>query len=91
MSVTDTNENKVLNWNAKIQIAMKSYLITLNRLKNQNSENIPTQEDYNDNCTRGIFRTWRNIYERLFLSIINGLKPLIIFARKLHRRFSTGL
>ena len=33
MSVTDTNENKVLNWNKKIQIAMKSYLITLKRLK----------------------------------------------------------
>ena len=35
MSVTDTNENKVLNWNKKIQIAMKSYLITLKRLKNK--------------------------------------------------------
>ena len=33
MSVTDTNENNVLNWNKKIQIAMKSYLITLKRLK----------------------------------------------------------
>ena len=33
MSVTDTNENKVLNWNKKIQIAIKSYLITLKRLK----------------------------------------------------------
>ena len=40
MSVTDTNENKVWNWNMKIQIATKSYLITLKRLKNQNSENI---------------------------------------------------
>ena len=26
-----------------------------------------------------------------FVSIMNGLRPLIIFARKLHRRFSTGL
>ena len=33
MSVTDTNENKVLNWNKKIQVAIKSYLITLKRLK----------------------------------------------------------
>ena len=33
MPVTDTNENKVLNYNKKIQIAMKSYLITLKRLK----------------------------------------------------------
>ena len=33
MSVTDTNENKVLNWNKKMQIAIKSYLITLKRLK----------------------------------------------------------
>ena len=33
MSVTDTNENKVLNWNTKIQIATKSYLKTLKRLK----------------------------------------------------------
>ena len=42
MSVTDTNENKVLNWNKKIQIAMKSYLITLKRLKKkQNSEKFP--------------------------------------------------
>ena len=41
MSVTDTNENKALNWNMKIQIAMKSYLITLKRLKTQNSESIP--------------------------------------------------
>ena len=35
MSVTETNENKVLNWNTKIQIAMKSYLITLKMLKTQ--------------------------------------------------------
>ena len=38
MSVTDTNENKVLNWNTKIQIAMQSYLITLKRFKNPNSK-----------------------------------------------------
>ena len=38
MSVTETNENKVLNWNTKIQIAMKSYLITLKRLKIPNSK-----------------------------------------------------
>ena len=41
MFVTDTNENKVLNWNTKIQIVTKSYLKTLKRLKNQNSENTP--------------------------------------------------
>ena len=40
MSVTDTNENKVLNWNTKIQIVTKSYPKTLKRLKNL-SENIP--------------------------------------------------
>ena len=40
MFVTDTNENKVLNWNTKIQIATKSYLKTPKRLKNL-SENIP--------------------------------------------------
>ena len=41
MSVTDTNENKVLNWSKKIQIAIKSYLITLKRLKKkQNSEKL---------------------------------------------------
>ena len=34
MSITETNEkDNVLNWNKKIQIAMKSYLITLTRLK----------------------------------------------------------
>ena len=38
MSVTETNKNKVLNWNTKIQIAMKSYLITLKRLRNPNSK-----------------------------------------------------
>ena len=32
MPVTDTNENRILNWNTEIQIAMKSYLITLKRL-----------------------------------------------------------
>ena len=41
MSVTDTNENKVLKWNTKIQFVTKSYLKTLKRLKNQYSENIP--------------------------------------------------
>ena len=41
MLVTDINKNKVLNWNAKIQFVMKSYLKTLKRLKNQNSENTP--------------------------------------------------
>ena len=41
MFVTDANENEVLNWNTKIQIVTKSYLKTLERLKNQNSENIP--------------------------------------------------
>ena len=41
MSATDTNENKVLNWNTKVQIVTKSYLETLKRLKKQNSENIP--------------------------------------------------
>ena len=41
MSVTDTNESKVLNWNKKIRIAIKSYLITLKRLKKkQNSEKL---------------------------------------------------
>ena len=40
MSVTDTNENKVLNWNTKIQIVTKSYLKALKRLKNL-SENSP--------------------------------------------------
>ena len=58
MSATDTNENKVLNWNTKVQIVTKSYLETLKRLKKQNSENIPMYEDYNDSRTRGIFRTW---------------------------------
>ena len=33
MSVTDTNENKVLNSNTKIQIAMKSYLINTKKVK----------------------------------------------------------
>ena len=41
MSVTDVNDNKVLNWNTKIQIVTTSYLKTLKRFKNQNSENIP--------------------------------------------------
>ena len=42
MSVTDTNENKVLNWNKKIQIAIKSSLITLKRLKkNKIPKNYP--------------------------------------------------
>ena len=40
MLVTDTNENKALNWNTKIQIVTKSYLKILKRLKNL-SENIP--------------------------------------------------
>ena len=40
MSVTDTNENKVLKWNMKIQNVTKSYLKTLKRLKKQYSENI---------------------------------------------------
>ena len=40
MSVTDTNENQVLNWNKKIQIAIKSYLITLKRLKNPKFQKI---------------------------------------------------
>ena len=35
MSVTDTNENKVLKWNMKIQTVAKSYLKTLKRLKNK--------------------------------------------------------
>ena len=33
MSVTDINDNKVLNWNTKIQIVIKSYLKTLKRFK----------------------------------------------------------
>ena len=33
ISVTDINENKVLNWNTKIQIVTKSYLKTLKTLK----------------------------------------------------------
>ena len=33
MSVTDINDNKVLYWNRKIQIVMKSYLKTLKRFK----------------------------------------------------------
>ena len=37
MFVTDTNEDKVLNWNTKRQIVTKSYLKTLKSLKNQNS------------------------------------------------------
>ena len=41
MSVTDINDNKVLNWNPKIQILTKFYLKTLKRLKNKTSENIP--------------------------------------------------
>ena len=41
MSVTDTNENKVLKSNTKIQIATKYYLKTLKRSKKQYSENIP--------------------------------------------------
>ena len=41
MSVTDTNEDKVLNWNKKIQIAIKSYLITLKRLKPKFRKIIP--------------------------------------------------
>ena len=33
MSVTEINENQVLNWNTKIQIITKSYLKTLKTLK----------------------------------------------------------
>ena len=57
MSVTDTNENKVLNWNTKIQIAMKSVSDNIKKVKNPKFQNIPKQEDCNDSRTRSIFRT----------------------------------
>ena len=90
MSVTNTNENKVLKWNTKIQTVTKSYLKTLKRSKNQYSENILCHritmavalEAYlqpNEASTKGFF-WW----------IINRLKLLIIFAKKIHGRFSAG-
>ena len=40
---------------------------------------------------RGVFRTQSNIYDGAFFAkIVNAQKPLIISAKKLHRRCSTG-
>ena len=89
MSVTDTNDNIVLKWNTEIQIVTKSYLKTLKRSKNQYSRNMCSRitmavalEAYlepNETSAKGFF-WW----------IINRLKPLTIFAKKTHGRFSAG-
>ena len=84
MSVTDTNENKVLNWNRKIQIAIKSYLITLKRLKKPKFRKIIL-------CKRIIMAVALEAYLQPGETSMKELFVLIIiFARKLHRRFLTG-
>ena len=84
MSVTDTNENKVLNWNRKIQIAIKSYLITLKRLKKPKFRKIIL-------CKRIIMVVALEAYLQAGETSMKELFVLIIiFARKLHRRFLTG-
>ena len=41
---------------------------------------------------RGVFRTHSNIYGRVFFAkIVNGYKPLSIFAKTLHCRSSAGI
>ena len=85
MSVTDTSENKVLNWNKKIQIAIKSYLITLKRLKKPKFRKIIL-------CKRIIMVVALEAYLQPGET---SMKELFCvnnyFARKLHRRFLTGL
>ena len=40
---------------------------------------------------RGVFRNQSNIYDGVFFAkIVNGFKPLTIFAKKLHHRCLTG-